>query len=278
MSWNPNQPPSNPNPYQLPQQPPIENPYTPQPGQIPYEQFPGAGPFGSTGYQNAPYVSPPASPLSLGQAIVGLPKQYLKILTQPGVKSFTEEQGKAEWSIILVQLIIAGLIGTIIGFIQTSANAATLSSTYGNTAGSIFASFGFLFSGIGALFSLVADTVYFLVIVGIQYLLAKAFKGSGNYEQQGYNFLLFYTPVAIINSLLGWIPYLGGLITFAMGIYSLILNIFSIMAAHRLSGGKAAGVVFIPIGATILLGILFIILFVVWIASLIHSVVPSPTY
>jgi hypothetical protein len=217
-----------------------------------------------------------AGPLPLGKAMLELPKQYFKILTHPGAQSFSEEQPKAEWSIILVQLLIAGLIGTLIGFIQTSVNAAELANEFG-TVGSVFGSFGVFFSGIGAVFSLIADTVYFLVVVGTQYLLAKAFKGSGNYEQQGYNFLLFYTPVAIINSLLGWIPYLGGLIVFATSIYALILNVFSIMAAHRLSGGKASGVVFIPIGVAIVLGLLFLLIFVVWIASIFHSIT-SPTY
>jgi hypothetical protein len=271
--------PGAPNPYQ--QQP---SSYPPQPVPGSYEQ-PGGGmppgygvPLGypNIGYGAAPAPVVPATPLPLGKALQGLPNQYIKILTKPGAQSFAEEQGKAEWSIILMQLLIAGLVGTIVGLIRVAVDAANVSSSFGGTAGNVFASFGFFFTGIGAIFSLISVTIGFFVTVGVQYILAKAFKGNGDFEQQGYNYLLIYTPITIINSVLGLIPYLGYLIVFATSIYGLVLNIFAIMATHRLSGGKATGVVLIPIGAVILLSLLCILTFVVFFASLYHSVAPTP--
>ncbi len=118
MSWDPNQPqgqpPSGPNPYDpQPTPPPLENPYA-QPAQNPYEQ-PAQNPYaqtpnmeftGAPGYpQGAAYGYAPQqqTPLPLGQAIQGLPNQYIKVLTKPGAQSFAEEQSKADWGIIWMQ-------------------------------------------------------------------------------------------------------------------------------------------------------------------------------
>src|SRR2546430_15728922 len=102
MSWDPNQPQGQP-----PQGQPMQNPYsaygTPPPAQNPYEQ--------PSGYVMPPYQEgaayaafAPQAPRPLGQAVQELPNQYIKVTTKPGAQSFAEEQGKASWDIIWVQL------------------------------------------------------------------------------------------------------------------------------------------------------------------------------
>jgi len=54
------------------------------------------------------------------------------------------------------------------------------------------------------------------------------------------------------------IPILGGIIGFGLGIYSLVLHVFSIMAVHRLSGGKATAVVLLPLFIVLTLVCLFV--------------------
>ena len=112
---------------------------------------------------------------------------------------------------------------------------------------------GSVAAGSASVGSIISVIVGFFIVVGIQYLLAKAFKGTGDFKQQAYGYLLFYAPLTIISYILGLIPILGGIIGFALFIYEIVLNVFQIMAAHRLSGGKATAVVLIPYAVLFLL-------------------------
>ncbi|MGH2480943.1 MAG: hypothetical protein ACRDHW_14915, partial [Ktedonobacteraceae bacterium] len=93
MSWELNQPPDSSGP-QYPSQKsyPSEQPETP-------------------GYQrDSPYGYTPQRPRPPGQAIQELPTQYVKVLTKPGAQPFLEEQSKADWGVIWVQLLFLGLL------------------------------------------------------------------------------------------------------------------------------------------------------------------------
>jgi hypothetical protein len=95
-----------------------------------------------------------------------------------------------------------------------------------------------------------------------------------------YNQMLFQVPTIFIITALYLVmtPFLGSLTTFSstaqlsnfnplalivvllvdlaasgIGIYSVILNVFAIMAAHRLSGGRGTGAVLIPYGVLLVL-------------------------
>ena len=61
--------------------------------------------------------------------------------------------------------------------------------------------------------------------------------------------------------------YLGALGLF---VYSLVLNVFSIMAAHRMSGGRASGVVLIPYGVFVVLYIVLIFVVVIISFAMFH--------
>lgn len=207
------------------------------------------------------YVPPQGTPQPLGQALQGLFGQYLKVLTRPGVQSFAEEQSNAGWGIIWLQLLGLGLFGTVIavlhsflesalrGFAPGGGIVAVVLALY-NLAGSFLSFSSFL--------SVIAG---FFIVVGIQYWLAKVFGGNGYFRQQGYSYLLFFAPLTVLSAVLNLIPVFGFLAVFGIGVYQIVLNVFSIMAAHRLSGGKATIVVMIPITVIlILVALLFIAL------------------
>lgn len=275
MSWDPNapqgQPPSGPNPYDPQQQytTPPPNPYGQPSGQPGYGAPPtGEGQF----YQQSAYGYAPQGPRPLGQAIQELPNQYIKVLTKPGVQSFAEEQGKADWGIIWIQLLFIGLVGTLVGLIHTALGSALVMGAGGGSSATAFALVSSVIAGGASVFSIVAVIAGFFIIVGIQYLLAKGFGGNGEFKQQAYSYLLFYVPVTLVSNVLGLIPILGGLIGFALGIYALVLNVFSIMAVHRLSGGKATMVVLIPIIALIVVFFLCAIAIAAIFLSAAHGV------
>jgi len=214
--------------------------------------------------------------LPLGQALQGLPNQYLKVTTKPGVQSFAEEQGKADWGIIWLQLILLGVFGTIIGLLRSAMGTALVLGSGSSSASTSLALFEGAFAGAASVTAIISVIVGFFIVVGIQYLLAKAFKGNGSFKQQGYNYLLFFVPLTAISYVLGLIPILGGLIGIALWIYGIVLNVYSIMAAHRLSGGKATAVVLIPYAVIALLFFLCAVLLVAVIFASLHGASTNP--
>ncbi|HEX7733899.1 MAG TPA: YIP1 family protein [Ktedonobacteraceae bacterium] len=240
---------------------------------------------------------PPVAPQPLGEAVRDLPRQYKKILFKPGVRSFLEEQGRAEWGIIWIQLLFLTLIQALTD-IPYLFNASNASSTF-TTAG-----FPPNFLLLENLTGVILGPALFFAGVGIQYLVARMFKGHGSFKQQAYNQLLYSVPLGIVASLAGGLfigltsgsplmtVYLnptssattpgtvfnGGeliallifyLVILGVGIYEIVLNVFSIMAAHRMTGGKASAVVLIPIAvAYVLIFIVVIAIFVVALASM----------
>lgn len=231
------------NPYGTP---PPQNPYGTPPPQNPYGTPPpqyGFPPNQQSGYGYG-YAPPQQPPRSLSQAIQELPNQYIKILTKPSAQSFAEEMGKADWGMVWVQLIALALVGTIFGLIGNAIGIA--SNPFTNTNGVNYTAF-LAFTVSGSLFSIIAVPLGFFIIVGVQYLLAKAFQGQGTFLAQGYTRLLFDVPLGVARYVFGIIPIVGGIIGLALSIYGIILNVYSIMAVHRLSGGRATAVVLIPI-------------------------------
>jgi hypothetical protein len=223
--YNPStQPPYGP-PPQGPYGPPQQAPYGPPPG-YPYGQ-PPEGNFNGYGYGQ-----PPSAPLPLGQALQQLPQQYIRVLTKPGAQTFAQEIGKASWDIVWVELIIYAIIATILSYVRTSlfgvmAPVSPNSPISPATIQAIQAG-----SSIGLI---VLIPIGFFIGTGIYYLIAKAFHGQGTFLQQGYTQLLITVPIGLASLVLEFIPILGSIAAFALGIYAIVLNVFAIMAVHRLS-------------------------------------------
>jgi hypothetical protein len=230
----------------------------------------------SYGYEYPPL--PPVRPLPLGQALRELPQQYKKILFKPGARSFAEEQGKADWGVIWLQLLFLVVFEAIIA-LPIGLMEGSMFSSLNTTTSVPIPSSAFVMAI--TISTIIFTPLIFFAGVGIQYLLARAFKGTGDFKTQAYNQLLYQVPTTFVLALLYLImtPFLSGmtvvptaanqvptispaslavtlivdLFVMAVGIYSIVLNVFSIMAAHRLSGGRATGVVLIPIAVAIVL-------------------------
>jgi hypothetical protein len=298
--YNPEKPYDVPSSYEIPSQPPYgappppQTPYGGSPSQYPH-QAPPQTPYGAP--QQIPYGVPPldaygpqgydpnqggygyeaSSPLPLSEAIAQLPNQYIKVLTKPSALTFAAEMGKASWDILWVQLIGYAVIAGILGYLRTLIPGAAM--TYNNPSITSSVASGMLqaialFTSVG---TIIFIPIAFFIGQGITYLLAKAFGGTGTFLRQGYTYLLITAPIGIITAALAFIPVLGGLAAFGLGIYAMVLQIFSLMPVHRLSGGKATAVVLIPIAVVFVLLIILVIILVAVIASNIHSITP-PSY
>ena len=261
------------NPYGVPQNPyeASQNPYSAPAPQNPYGGPPGYNvpPPGSE-----PAFSGPAGnqfrlrPLPLSDAIKQLPNQYIRVLTKPGAATFAEELPKASWNITLIQILFMIVVAIVLGLIRivirpviadTALTQYGLSAANFRTYSSIFyaASFGSVF------LSIITVPLTFFIGVSILFLIAKMFKGEGTFLTQSYTALLYQVPIYIITSLLSLlnaVPVAGGIITgltsLVLLVYSIVLNVYQIMAVHRLSGGKATWVVLIPYLVLLVVGLL----------------------
>ncbi len=273
------------------QQPPSGQPGQPpygQPGQTPYGQQPLYGqqppqnPYSYGGVPQAPYGAPQgpgygnygpppsAQPLPLGEAIRQLPNQYVRVVTKPSAQTFAQEMGKASWDIVWIQLLVYAVIGAILSYLARLISPNMYNFT-GNTSTATLPASTLQAITLGTSFGLIVFIpLGFFFSVGILYLIAKAFKGSGTFLQQSYTGLLFGVPIGILSLLLSLIPLLGSIAGFALSIYSIVLNVFSIMAVHRLSGGKATLVVLLPAIIGLLIACALIIVFVSILAAAIR--------
>lgn len=234
------------------------------------------------------YETPPqVRPLPFWQALRELPAQYGRILLKPGARTFVAEQGKATWGMIWFQVFLITLLALVSSLPllfnstppdQSAIATPGLSPTFYSTLVSI-----------EAITAVVLTPLIFFATVGIQYLLARAFKGTGVVKQQAYNQLLFQVPISTVTTVLSLIVsplarkmslsffllstsasqvqtqspllspgvalvlFLVDIVALSVSIYGLVLNVFSIMAVHRIPGGKATSTVLIPIGIVVAL-------------------------
>jgi hypothetical protein len=195
----------------------------------------------------------PSTPLPLGEAIRQLPGQYRRILTRPSAQTFVMEMGKAAWNITWVQLIAYAVIAALLSWLAILISPASrdMGAAGASPLSPAILQAITLASSIGLV---VLVPLSFFIHQGITYLIARAFNGNGTFLRQAYTALLFQVPLGIASSLLGLVPIVGLLVGIAALIYEIVLAVFSIMAVHRLSGGKATAVVILPV---LILGIVF---------------------
>ncbi len=116
------------------------------------------------------------------------------------------------------------------------------------------------------------STLMFAIVTAIIQWLAKAFGGTGTYDQLAYALAAIAAPVTIIAGILNLftaIPYAGicfGLLGFLVGIYLLVLQLMAIKGVNHIGWGGAIGAYFIPI---LVLGFICACLFGVSFAALI---------
>lgn len=215
-----------------------------------------------------PYTGPGLqAPRPLSEEIKELLRQYTNVLTKPGVGTFVAEMGKATWRMVWVQLLGWGIISTILGLLATLIFQGIGYRFYGYLSPEAIQALSARSASYGGIISV---PLGFFIWMGLVYVLAKAFNGQGTFLTQSYTTLLFQVPLGILSSALGLIPYFG-LLGLAVFIYGIVLQIFALMAVHRLSGGKATTIVFLPTLMILLLMVVFAVIFASVLVGLLRA-------
>ncbi len=239
MSMNPDEAQQN----ETPSNPPPPGAYPPPP------LTPGMGaypppPPGPGAYSPGPGAYPPPSPRppATGFDIQALLQRYITVLRNPGVATFSAEAPYADWTAIWIGLVALAIVRAIFGYIT----------------GLEYHVVGAPSPSVGSVIStLITTFITFFIVAGVAHLLSRLFFSStASFLPYAYVLSLFLVPLGIIQSVVGIIPILGGLIGLAAGIYSLILWYFATIAVQRVSEGQAIGVIVLTIVVIVIVAII----------------------
>jgi hypothetical protein len=208
----------------------------------------------------------------------GLWQKFINVTTKPGAQSFSNELPTANWSDIWLSIIGLGVLTALTGFITSfysgaafGPNSPFLNGLPTDQRQALEQIGRSTASGAGNLGAIIWVPIGFFILVGILFVSAKIFGGTGSFLNQAYAFMLYYVPINGLGALLGLIPVLGGLVGFALSIYSIVLAIFATMASQRLSGGRATAAVLVPFAILLLLACALFFIAIAAIAALING-------
>jgi hypothetical protein len=194
------------------------------------------------------------------------------VLTKPKARTFLEEQGKAAWNIIWMQLLFLGIIASLVALAVVFLEFFLLQMLVPNSG--LFSQAAPIVAAIAVAVCLVFVLISFFAGSGILYGIARAFGGQGTFLSYAYSYSLVTVPIGMLSIALYIIPCLGSLAVLAGEVYNVILLIFMTMGVMRLSGGKASAAVLIPIGTGFVLVIGAYVAYIVWIFSMMSSTLP----
>ncbi|MFO7169621.1 MAG: Yip1 family protein [Chloroflexota bacterium] len=177
----------------------------------------------------------------------------IAVLTRPAVATFEEhERNNLGWALIYAAIgaVISAVLGAIGASVAppTPPDAATLEQLEGTPFGDMLANPAAMTPSIpGAIISaLTVGLAGFLIYLGIVFLIGRAFGGTGQFGELAYDISLFYTPLAVVNGLIGLIvsavPVLGCLtwiVSLALFVYNLYLTYLGIQAGMNVPRDKA---------------------------------------
>ena len=194
---------------------------------------------------------------------------WQNVLLRPGEESFVEagQSPQANLSTALLWIVLAAVISAIFGFMRSLifSTATAGYSAFINQmdlpadaqsqietllAGPIM---GIVSGTAGGIATLISMPVFFLVGVGISYLIGAFLQGKGDFGRFAYLNAAFSAPIAIITAVVTFIPVVGACVSGLLSLYSLVLNVFAVKVGLNLSTGKAIAVVLIPIAVVIAL-------------------------
>jgi hypothetical protein len=102
-----------------------------------------------------------------------------------------------------------------------------------------------ILGGVGAILSCISAVLGLMINGGVQFLIAKALGGSGTYTRTVYALGAYLAPITLISMIISVIP-LVNCLSIVISIYSIVLNVRALKAAHYMDTTRALMVVFLP--------------------------------
>jgi hypothetical protein len=229
--------------------------------------------YGAPGYGAQTVASAPVP-----AGINGLWQKFINVTTKPGAQSFTNELPTANWRDIWIALFGLGIVTAISRFITSLYVRAALAADFpffsglpANQQDALNRILNNTANGASSFGAIILVPLGFFIGMGILFVSAKIFGGTGSFLQQAYAFMLYYVPIEGAAAILGLVPILGGLAGFALSIYGIVLAVFAMMASQRLEGGRAVAAVLLPFVLLLLLACAFLFIIIALIAATLNG-------
>ncbi len=188
----------------------------------------------------------------------------IAVLTRPSASTFEEhEQNNLGWA--LIYSLIAGAINAVIAWIGSILFPQEIPVFEPGMEAAQPGLFALIFG------TLIGTVIFLLIYWGVVYLLGRAFGGTGEFGELAYGFALFSAPLAVISSVGGIIPLVGGFIAFAVWIYSLYLTYLAIQSGMNLPANKALYVILILFAIVLAIALCVGIFFAAIIAAILGA-------
>jgi hypothetical protein len=182
----------------------------------------------------------------------------VQVLTQPAPATLAAQVEHADWRVIWVQLLGWGIASAVFGFFSrllTQMPPIVLGGQYLSPA----ARRALVQAPAESFGAIIGVPLGFFISMGILYVIARLLGGQGTFLAQSYVSSLFLAPLGVISSVVGIVPVFGALVAFAAFLYQIVLQMFAVMAVHRLSGGRATAAIFLPVAVELLLVLVLLI-------------------
>jgi hypothetical protein len=144
----------------------------------------------------------------------------------------------------LICIVISAILGGLIRLLTRSEMAGGMRFGGGT--------FGFGDFLLGVILAPVAGIIGLFLVAAIAHLFVMLFVGDAN---SGFESTFRVVSYVAVTNLVNWIPIIGGL----LALYGLYLAVVGIREMHSTTTGRAALVVLLPIGALLLLVLIFVV-------------------
>lgn len=189
---------------------------------------------------------------------------WMKVVTKPNEQTFIDITESSEARLATAFLWVF-IVATISGIVQAIVQAAYAAmgiapqlpipglEQFSQQSGTGTSAMGSLLGGLcAAPIAGVVSILFFALGIAITQWIAKLFGGVGNFEKLAYASAAISVPFTLVTALLtlfSAIPYVGictGVLSFALSLYILYLQILAVKAVNRFGWGPAIGSVLIP--------------------------------
>lgn len=209
-------------------------------------------------------TSSPASPKKRPQedrSQTGLIQTWLSFFSMTE-DLFLAEQEKANTEDTLLSVLVYTIATVVISMVTGFVQFQQITTLMGEQLPQLGFNLGTIFFII-LIGTVVMSPISFYISVGLQYLGARIFGGSGDFKTHAYLMALIFVPTTVLGgvvSLFALIPFIGflaGLAGFGISIYTIILTVRAVKAVHNIPTGKAvAGIIVPPIALSVIVGCL----------------------
>jgi hypothetical protein len=201
---------------------------------------------------NAPLPSLPGVPTSVYQT-------WMNALTKPNEQTYAQMAASpnAKSTTAFLWVFLGSLVSSFLASLVQGPIMRQMMEQYGGNAQFPFGGAdagGTLIRAIcGAPIAAVISVVIFAAIVGVVQFLARAFGGTGTYDQMAYTSAAIWTPYTLITAaltLLYVVPYVGwcfGIVSLIALFYVLFLAVTAVKGVNQVGWGQAAGSCLLPL-------------------------------